>query len=167
VISWLQTAMLTGLISSFKAPRDLRELEKLRWIAQTINQHLQSLTLFKVGSRIQRTLEDETKEVDLTEIDISMNRMTLRATGELARKYMRLADGFEKTEEEIASVIAMCILSSWLRCKIIARRSLNKKVVNEAREIEGVYFSYMQNFLRGVRGEPFDTVRHGASDTER
>jgi hypothetical protein len=107
--------VLNVLANPFKARRDLRELGKLRWIAQTINQHLQSLTLIKVGSRIQRTLEDETRQVDLVEIDTEINRMTLRAMGELARKYMRLADGLEKTEEEVASVIAMCILSSWLR----------------------------------------------------
>lgn len=135
---------LAGL---FEARKHKKELEELRWRMHAMIQRIDPLTLVKTGSRIRRELENENYELDLDEEDDAVDKWQLQRIIEAANKHTRTADHLGETEEDIAPVLAFRLLSGWLRCKIIARTSQKKAIVEEALGCEKLFFSYMKNFF--------------------
>lgn len=52
-----------------------------------------------------------------------------------------------------AYLIALRLLSGWLKCKVIMYTSMNRKVIKEARDLESLHLSHIRRLLRLKRGE--------------
>jgi hypothetical protein len=82
-------------------------------------------------------------------------------SAELARLAQRipLERGDPETWEDgedtknVAALIALRLLSGWLRCKSIVHTSMNRKVVKEAQDHEDLYYTDIKRLLRLFRGE--------------
>ena len=55
--------------------------------------------------------------------------------------------------KNVASLIALRLLSGWLKCKFIAHTSTNRAIILDAREHEELHYSHLQRLLRLFRGE--------------
>ena len=140
------------------ARRHRKELIYLRWILHGMNQHIEPLTLVKIGSRIRRALEHEGRELDLIEEDAAADRMKLDDLVERSAGFDRLGDKLGRTEEDIDPVLAMRLLTGWLHCKVIARSSRKASTIEEANALEDLFFGHMKNCVHAVRGEPFEPL---------
>jgi len=86
---------------------------------------------------------------------------------ELGRKAGRtiLERGNPETWEDgedtanVAHLLALRFLSGWLRCKSIVHMSMNRKVIQEARELEDLHYSHIRSLLRIFRGE--EAIKEG------
>lgn len=135
-----------------------KELIYLRWVLHGMNQHIEPLTLIKIGSRIRRALEHDHRELDLIEEDAAADRMKLDDLVERSAGFNRLGDKLGRTEEDIAPVLAMRLLTGWLHCKVIARNSRKVSIIEEPHGLEDLFFGHMKNCLHAVRGEPFEPL---------
>ena len=64
-----------------------------------------------------------------------------------------LKDGPEAPTQDAAGIVALRLLSAWIRTKGIIRTSTDKKIIEQAREREDLFFSHIQGLLRSFRGE--------------
>ena len=53
----------------------------------------------------------------------------------------------------VAAVIALRLLEGWLKSKSVVHTSMNRTVIQEAREHESLHFMHIQRLLRIFRGE--------------
>lgn len=52
-----------------------------------------------------------------------------------------------------ANIVALRLVMGWLRCKAIVHTSLNRRVIQEAREHENLFYTDIKRLLRLFRGE--------------
>jgi hypothetical protein len=64
-----------------------------------------------------------------------------------------LNDGPEASTKDAAETVALRLLSGWVRSKGIIRTSTDKKIIEEARDREDLFFGHIQGLLRSFRGE--------------
>jgi hypothetical protein len=82
-------------------------------------------------------------------------------SAELARLAQRipLERGDPETWEDgedtknVAALIALRLLSGWLKCKSIVHTSMNRRIVIEAQDHEDIYYTHIKRLLRLFRGE--------------
>ena len=58
--------------------------------------------------------------------------------------------------KNVATIIALRLLSAWVRCKCMVHRSLNRTVIKDALELEDLHYSHIRTLLRIARGQPAD-----------
>lgn len=161
------------MLSFFKSRANKRrhenELAELRIMLDAINKLFAAeelpehnkLFMVKVGSQIRKALEHRFSWARETEIDDDQDlrteekRIDALSVTDLEDLVMKVTDAADKsgTNEELPETVAMRLLSGWLKSKLIVKKSVDRAVVNDAREHEDLHLFHVRNLLRIVRGE--------------
>jgi hypothetical protein len=138
-----------------------------------------ALVRMKVGLHLQQRLESrfgimgaDFLDPVFTDDDLERERKLLdrlhpERLGELAAQLGRSAertlldggdpetrnDGPGESAKNAAAIVALRLLSGWVRSKCILQTSTDPRVIEEAREREDLFFSHIQGLLRSFRGE--------------
>ena len=147
-----------------EALSDTRALGLLRLGLAALNASLGLGLAVQIGSRVRSSLEHRFGTERETSIDcdddlIREERLVENFTAEhllqLSKNFSALAEKADEDDGDIvnATSISWRLLSGWLKAKEIVRRSRDKKVVEEAREHEALFFFHIKNLLRVLRGE--------------
>ena len=126
-----------------------------------LEQHLET----RLGIMGQDFLNPVTTDYDLEREGKLFDKLPPHQLDELSGELARLAQriplecGDPETWEDgedtknVAALIALRLLSAWLKCKSIGHTSMNRKVVKEALALEDLHFGHIERLLRLFRGE--------------
>jgi hypothetical protein len=147
------------------------------------NQATGQLVRMKTGLRLRQNLENRlgimgpdfhnpvTTDYDLDRAGKLLDKLAPEKLDQLATELGRLAQrvtleqGDPGTWEDgddtknVATIIALRLLSVWLQCKCIVHGSLNRAVIKDAEELEDLHYSHIRSLLRILRGEPAEFSR--------
>lgn len=121
----------------------------------------------RLGVRGPDFLEPVTTDYDLEREGKLLDRLAPERLDQLAADLGRLAgrtllergspeewdeDSGEPTAN-VAHLLALRLLSAWLKCKSIVHTSTNRAVIKEAQALEDLHFGHIRSLLRLFRGE--------------
>jgi hypothetical protein len=136
-----------------------------------------ALVRMKTGLRLEQLLENRlglmgleffepvTTDYDLEREGKLLDKLPPERLDQLATELGRLAqriplergdpDEWKDGEDtaNVATIIALRLLSAWLKCKSIGHTSMTRKVIKEAQDLEDLHYSHIKSLLRIFRGE--------------
>ena len=147
-----------------------------------------AIVRMKTGLRLEQQLETRlgtmgpdflnpvTTDYDLEREGEIFDRLPPERLAQLATGLERLVQrvplerGAPETWEDgedtknVATIIALRLLSGWLKCKSIVHTSMNRKVIKEAQDLENLHYSHIRSLLRLFRGEKAIQEGEGAEE---
>lgn len=121
--------------------------------------------MFKTGFRVRQQLENRFGAEFVTSIDsdedikregTALDLLPPERLFQLAAELSHRADRAAIEQDELFPVIALRLLSGWIKSKAILHTSASRKIIDAAREHEQLFFFHLGNLLKLAKGQKLD-----------